>query len=46
MSRVTVIGAGIRFVFNSNFIIAVDYGLAAKEDDGTKGMYIGLNYLF
>jgi len=39
-------GGGIRFVINSNFIIAVDYGLAAKKDDGTKGMYIGLNYLF
>ncbi len=39
-------GGGIRFVINSNFIIAVDYGIAAKEQDGTKGMYIGLNYLF
>ncbi|MCF6367085.1 MAG: outer membrane protein assembly factor [Bacteroidales bacterium] len=39
-------GGGIRFVINSNFIIAVDYGMAAKKDDGTKGMYIGLNYLF
>jgi len=39
-------GAGLRFVINSNFIIAVDYGLAAKKEDGTKGMYIGLNYLF
>lgn len=39
-------GGGIRFVINSNFIIAVDYGLAAKKQDGTKGMYIGLNYLF
>ena len=39
-------GGGIRFVINSNFIIAVDYGMAAKKDDGTSGMYIGLNYLF
>jgi len=39
-------GAGLRFVINSNFIIAVDYGLATKKEDGTKGMYIGLNYLF
>lgn len=39
-------GGGIRFVINSNFIIAVDYGIAAKKQDGTKGMYIGLNYLF
>ncbi len=39
-------GGGIRFVINSNFIIAVDYGIAADKQDGTKGMYIGLNYLF
>jgi outer membrane protein assembly factor BamA len=39
-------GGGVRFVINSNFIIAVDYGLAAKKEDGTSGMYIGLNYLF
>jgi len=39
-------GAGLRFVINSNFIIAADYGIAAKKDDGTKGLYIGLNYLF
>lgn len=39
-------GGGIRFVINSNFIIAVDYGIAAKKQDGTKGLYIGLNYLF
>jgi hypothetical protein len=37
---------GFRIAINSNFIIAVDYGLAAKKEDGTKGMYIGLNYLF
>lgn len=39
-------GAGIRFALNSNFIIAADYGLAAKEQDGSSGLYIGLNYLF
>ncbi len=39
-------GAGLRIVMNQNFIIAVDYGMAADERDGTSGMYIGLNYLF
>ena len=39
-------GGGIRFVINSNFIIAVDYGLAAKAQEGISGLYIGLNYLF
>ena len=39
-------GAGLRIVMNQNFIIAIDYGMAADERDGTSGMYIGLNYLF
>lgn len=39
-------GAGLRIVMNENFIIAVDYGIAASKDDGTSGLYIGLNYLF
>ncbi len=39
-------GGGIRFVINNNFIVAVDYGLAANKQDGTSGLYIGLDYLF
>ena len=39
-------GAGLKFVMNQNFIISVDYGMAAAAEDGTSGMYIGLNYLF
>jgi len=39
-------GAGLRIAMNENFIIKVDYGLAADKRDGTSGMYIGLNYLF
>ncbi len=39
-------GGGIRFVINSNFIVAADYGLAVKKEDGNSGLYIGLNYLF
>jgi hypothetical protein len=31
---------------NQNFVIAADYGIAANEQDGSSGMYIGLNYLF
>lgn len=42
----TSYGAGLRVVMNENFVIAADYGLAANEQDGTSGMYIGLNYLF
>jgi hypothetical protein len=39
-------GTGLRVVMNQNFIIAVDYGIAADERDGDSGLYIGLNYLF
>ena len=39
-------GAGLRIVMNENFIVAVDYGMAANEQDGTSGLYIGLNYMF
>ena len=39
-------GAGLRIVENENFIIAVDFGKAFKEQDGNTGFYVGLNYLF
>ena len=39
-------GAGLRIAMNENFIIKVDYGMAADERDGKSGIYIGLNYLF
>lgn len=39
-------GAGLKIVMNQNFIISIDYGIAADERDGSSGMYIGLNYLF
>jgi len=42
----TSFGAGLRIAMNENFIIAVDYGMAASEKDGSSGIYIGLNYLF
>ncbi len=39
-------GGGVHFALNENFIVAVDYGMAAKPEDGTSGVYIGLNWLF
>lgn len=39
-------GGGLRVVMNQNFVIAADYGKATNAQDGTSGMYIGLNYLF
>ena len=39
-------GAGLRVAMNENFIIKLDYGMAADKRDGDSGIYIGLNYLF
>jgi hypothetical protein len=39
-------GIGVHFALNQNFIVAVDYGRAIKKEDGTSGIYIGLNWLF
>ncbi len=39
-------GGGFRIALNENFIVAVDYGMAADEQDGTSGLYIGLGYLY
>lgn len=39
-------GGGLRIAMNQNFIVAVDYGLAADKRDGNKGMYINLGFLF
>ena len=39
-------GGGLRFALNENFIVAFDYGMAAKKEDGKSGLYINLNWLF
>ena len=39
-------GLGLRIAMNENFIISLDYGMAANEQDGNSGFYMGLNYLF
>ncbi len=39
-------GGGLHIALNENFIITVDYGMAAKKDDGDSGLYINLNFLF
>ena len=39
-------GGGIHIALNQNFIITVDYGLAAKKEDGDSGFYINTNFLF
>lgn len=39
-------GVGIYLAMNENFIISFDYGRAYNLQDGTAGLYIGLNYMF
>lgn len=39
-------GMGLHIALNENFIVAVDYGIAADKRDGTSGLYIGLDFLF
>lgn len=39
-------GGGVHIVLNANFIVAVDYGIAANKADGDSGIYIGLSFLF
>jgi hypothetical protein len=39
-------GAGLIIAMNENFVIAMDYGMAANKQDGKSGFYMGLNYLF
>jgi len=40
-------GVGLHIALNENFIVAVDYGMAADPRDGSGGSpYIGLDFLF
>lgn len=40
------LGVGLHFALNENFIVACDYGRALNIQDGTSGLYIGLNWLY
>ncbi|MDY0286661.1 MAG: hypothetical protein EOL88_06480 [Bacteroidia bacterium] len=39
-------GAGFYFVMNQNFVVAINYGMAADEQDGNSGLYINIGFLF
>jgi len=39
-------GLGAKFVMNRNFIVSVEFGKPFDRQDGTSGMYVGLNYIF
>lgn len=40
------VGVGLHFALNYNFIVAIDYGKALDERDGSSGLYIGMNFLY
>ncbi len=40
------IGAGIHFALNENFVVAFDYGVALKSEDGENGLYLNMNWLY
>lgn len=42
----STLGGGFKVVMNENFIVSVEMGKALNKNDGDKGMYINLNYLF
>jgi len=39
-------GGGAHCAINDNFILTLDYGWAADPRDGTRGTYLGMNFLF
>ena len=39
-------GSGLYIAMNQNFVISINYGLANDRNDGTSGLYIGLNFLY
>ncbi len=39
-------GAGLRFGFNENFIVAVEYARTPNKQDGKSGLYVVMGWLF
>ncbi len=39
-------GLGLHAALNENFVLSVNFGIAADKQDGTNGLYIGTNWLF
>ena len=39
-------GCGLHIALNENFVLAINYGMAANKQDGKSGLYIGTNWLF
>jgi outer membrane protein assembly factor BamA len=39
-------GGGVHCAINDNFVLSLDYGWADDPRDGTRGTYLGMNFLF
>ncbi|MFV0554194.1 MAG: Omp85 family outer membrane protein [Mangrovibacterium sp.] len=39
-------GAGLKVGMNDNFVVSLDYGIAADKRDGSSGFYMEIDYLF
>jgi Omp85 superfamily domain len=39
-------GSGLHLGWNENFVVAADVAFAARKEDGTMGIYIGIGWLF
>jgi outer membrane protein assembly factor BamA len=39
-------GGGLKLAMNENFILSVEYAVPFNSQDGTSGLYLGLNYQF
>ncbi len=39
-------GGGLRFIMNENFILAAEYAVPFKKDDGNPAFYLNVGYLF
>jgi hypothetical protein len=42
----TSYGVGFYGAMNQNFVVSMNYGIASNSNDGTNGLYIGLDFLF
>ena len=39
-------GTGLYAALNNNFVVAIDYGRAFDEQDGSDGLYVGIDFMF
>jgi outer membrane protein assembly factor BamA len=40
------VGVGLKIAMNENFVLSAEFGVPFNSQDGTSGLYLGLNYQF